>query len=70
MQKPLDREPKPPKKRVASPPARVTLAAKVTPKRETKNAKLSRVNADRYQAIVDAAIDAIIVSDLRVRQSI
>src|ERR1700677_4531972 len=63
MQKPLDREPKPPKKRTAFPPVRATLAGKVSPKRETKNAQLSRANADRYQAIVDTAIDAIIVFD-------
>ena len=33
------------------------------PKRETKSAKLSRANEDRYRAIVDTAVDAIIVAD-------
>jgi PAS domain S-box-containing protein len=63
MRKPLDREPKPPRKRTASPPARLTPAPEGSPKRESKNAKLSRESADRYRAIVDAAIDAIIVFD-------
>src|ERR1700678_1012878 len=62
MQKPLDREPKPPRKRSA-PPARATPAPEGSPKRETRNARLSRENADRYRAIVDAAVDAIIVFD-------
>jgi PAS domain S-box-containing protein len=63
MQQPLDRAPKPPRKRSASPPARGTPAAEGAPKRETKNARLLRENADRYRAIVDTTVDAIIVFD-------
>jgi PAS domain S-box-containing protein len=60
MQRPLDRQRKPPRKRtatLASPPS------EVYPKRETKNAKLLREHADRYRAIVDTTVDAIIVFD-------
>jgi PAS domain S-box-containing protein len=60
MQKPVGRHPKPPKKLTASPPAR---ASEVSPKRETKNDRLLKENADRYRAIVDTTADAIIVFD-------
>jgi PAS domain S-box-containing protein len=62
MQKPLDRQ-KAPRKRTASRPARGTAPSDGSPERETENAELLRENADRYWAIVDTAVDAIVVAD-------
>jgi PAS domain S-box-containing protein len=63
MHKRPDRQPKSPKKPTASAPTPGVSAGELSPKRETKNAKLSRENADRYRAIVDTAVDAIIAFD-------
>jgi PAS domain-containing protein len=62
MPKPPDRQPKSPRKRTASPPAR-DAPSEDAPKREAKNARLSTENSDRYRAIVDTTIDAIVVFD-------
>jgi PAS domain S-box-containing protein len=63
MQKPPGRQPKSPRIRTASPSVRGVLAAEGSPKRESKNVKILKENADRYRAIVDTTVDAIIVFD-------